>query len=252
MSLPMDEERPTEARLPFSRNVEPTERVVSMAVGAALVGFGLATRRPASRLLTLAGGALIARGFFGWCPVNLALGREAGGTGQAEAAVLEHGHGFDVRKQVTIARSPAELYAFWRNLENLPHFMEHLRSVRVIDEKRSHWVADAPAGRSIEWDAEIINDVPGERIGWKSLPGSEVTHAGSVEFVKAPGDQGTEVTVHLRYDPPLGRVGAATARLFRRSPAQQVGDELRRFKQLTEAGEIPTTEGQPSGRATGE
>lgn len=230
------------------RNVSPTERLISAAAGAALLGLGVATRRPIGRLLALTGAGLIARGALGYCPINHALGRGDDDTGQAESAVLEHGRGFDVRKSVTVARSPAELYAFWRNLENLPLFMDHLHSVRVVDETRSHWIVDAPAGRTIEWDAEVINDVPGERIGWKSLPGSEVTHAGSVQFVPAPRQQGTEVTVHLRYDPPLGRAGKMVARLFHRAPAQQIADELRRFKQLLEAGEIATVEGQPSGR----
>lgn len=152
------------------------------------------------------------------------------------------------RQTVTIDKSPEELYRFWRDFENLPRFMKHLRAVRVLDDKRSHWIADAPAGQSVEWDAEIINEAANELIAWRSLPGADIGNAGSVRFEPAPAGRGTEVKVNLEYDPPAGALGMAFAKLLGEEPAHQVADDLRRFKQLMEAGEIPTTEGQPSGR----
>lgn len=143
-----------------------------------------------------------------------------------------------VSRSVTINRGRHEVYAFWRNFENLPQFMRHLEAVKVIDEKRSTWTAKAPAGTSVTWNAEILEDVPGERISWRSLPDSSITNAGTVRFVDAPGDRGTEVHVELEYKPPAGMLGAAVAMLFREEPAQQVRDDLRALKQVLEVGEV--------------
>jgi uncharacterized membrane protein len=144
----------------------------------------------------------------------------------------------EVRKTVTIARPPAEVYDFWRNLENLPRFMAHLDSVRVLDDRRSAWKAKGPIGSQYEWQAEITEDRPGERIAWRSLPPSDAFNSGVVMFIPAPGDQGTEVHVELRYAPPAGPLGAAIAKLFGREPGQQVMSDLRRLKQVLEIGEV--------------
>jgi uncharacterized membrane protein len=161
---------------------------------------------------------------------------------------VAYGRGIRVEKSITINREPAQIYEFWRNLENLPRFMDHLESVTAYDDKRSHWVATGPAGKSVEWDAEIINEVPNELIGWRSLEDSEVDNAGSVQFRRAAGGRGTEVRVTMRYDPPGGALGAVVAKLFGEEPSQQVEGDLRRLKALLETGEVPTTEGQPTGR----
>ena len=144
----------------------------------------------------------------------------------------------EVRKTVTIARPPAEVYDFWRNLENLPRFMAYLDSVRVLDERRSAWKAKGPIGSQYEWQAEITEDRSGERIAWRSLPPSDAFNSGVVMFVPAPRDQGTEVHVELRYAPPAGPLGAAIAKLFGREPGQQVMSDLRRLKQVLETGEV--------------
>src|SRR5205814_3086482 len=135
-----------------------------------------------------------------------------------------------------------ELYGFWKNFENLPRFMRHLERVQKIDEQRSHWVAKGPAGYSVEWDAEIINDEPGQVIAWRSLAGASVDNAGSVRFVPAPGGRGTEVRVVIDYIPPAGVVGWAVAKLFGREPKQEIAEDLRRFKQKMEMGEVATVE----------
>ncbi len=142
------------------------------------------------------------------------------------------------RRSITVGRPVNEVYAFWRDLENLPRFMRHLESVTVMGDGRSHWVAKAPAGRTVEWDAENTEERENEMIAWRSLEGSDVHNAGSVSFQAAPGDRGTEVRLELDYDPPFGKLGSTIAMLFRDEPGQQVQEDLRHFKQVMETGEI--------------
>lgn len=144
----------------------------------------------------------------------------------------------EVVKAITINRSPDEVYRFWRRLENLPRFMANLESVREIDERRSRWSAKAPAGTRASWDAEIVDDRPGERIAWRSLEGADVENAGVVSFRSAPGERGTEVRVDMHYDAPAGRAGVVVAKLFRREPGQEVSADLRRLKQVMETGQV--------------
>jgi uncharacterized membrane protein len=139
------------------------------------------------------------------------------------------------------------LYRYWRNFENLPSFMNHLKSV-TADGNRSHWVAKAPLGTSVEWDAEVITDRRGELIGWRSLEGSDVDAAGSVHFTEARGGRGTEVRVVLKYDPPAGKVGAAVARWLGAAPEQQIAEDLDSFKRLMEAGASAAARGEPAAR----
>ena len=121
------------------------------------------------------------------------------------------------------------MYDYWRKLENLPQIMSHLESVTVLDDKRSRWVAKAPLGTHVEWEAEIVNDKPGQRIGWHSLPGATVDNAGSVQFESLDGDK-TRVHVALSYRPPAGPLGAAVAKLFGEEPGQQIAEDLQNFK----------------------
>lgn len=153
-----------------------------------------------------------------------------------------------IEKTVTINKSADELYRFWHDFEQLPKFMKHLKFVKVYDEKRSHWIANAPLGGSVEWDADILEDRENEFISWAAVEGADVHNSGFVRFTKAPGDRGTEVLVMMEYNPPGGTLGAAIAKIFGEEPEQQIGDDLRRFKMLMEAGEIATTEGQPRGK----
>jgi uncharacterized membrane protein len=148
-----------------------------------------------------------------------------------------------VSKSIVVNSSPEELYQFWHDFENLPRFMKHLESVRETGAGRSHWKAKAPAGSTVEWDAEITDDRPGELIAWRSLEGADVYNTGSVRFERAPGGRGTRVSVEIDYTPPGGVVGAAFAKLFSEEPSQQVGDDLRRFKQVIETGEVIVSDG---------
>jgi uncharacterized membrane protein len=143
-----------------------------------------------------------------------------------------------VRKSITINRPAEELYRFWRDFDNLPRFMTHLEEIRKLDDKRSHWKAKGPVGFTFEWDAEITEDQPNERLAWASVPGSSVHSAGSVNFKKGPGGRGTVVEVEMRVDPPGGVIGAQIAKLFGKEPGQQVSDHLRAFKQIMETGHL--------------
>lgn len=155
--------------------------------------------------------------------------------------------GWQIRHSISINRPPDACYRFWRDLARLPTFMRHLEAVDVIDERRSHWRAHGPAGSRVEWDAEITEEQPGQLLAWRSVPGADVENAGSVRFIPARGGRATVLQVHMRCQPPAGRAGAIVARLFGEEPASQMRDDLRRFKQLIETGEIPTTRGQPTG-----
>ncbi|MEH2061328.1 MAG: SRPBCC family protein [Nostoc sp.] len=212
------------------------ERWASLISGGAMVLMGLKQGSLRGVLTALAGGGLIYQGATKQSTIQQA--QEAIGINQP----------IKVEKTVTINKSAEELYRFWHNFENLPTFMKHLKSVKVYNEKRSHWIANAPLGNSVEWDAEILEDRENEFISWASVEGADVDNSGFVRFQKAPRDAGTEVKIVLEYNPPGGALGATVAKLFGEEPEQQIGDELRRFKMLMETGEIATTEGQPSGR----
>jgi uncharacterized membrane protein len=146
--------------------------------------------------------------------------------------------GIHAQASCIVNRTPDEVYCFWRNFENLPRFMKHLKSVNDLGDGRSRWKATGPAGMNVEWEATIIADVPGEVITWRSLENSDVDNAGAVRFEAAPGDRGTIVKVNIQYNPPAGVVGATVAKLFGEEPEQQLDDDLRRFKQVLEVGEV--------------
>jgi uncharacterized membrane protein len=154
-------------------------------------------------------------------------------------------------KSITVNRSREDVYQFWRELGNLPRFMYHLKSVLQLSATQSHWTVKAPGGGSVEWDAQIIAERPDELISWRSIEGSDIRHEGSVRFRQAPGDRGTEVEVQLEYDAPGGSVGAAIATLFGEEPNQQLRDDLRRFKQVMETGEVVRSDGSLEGAGQG-
>jgi len=234
-------------------NVNDVERLLSVAAGGALAAYALKKRDLSALVVGLLGGALVERGVTGHCHVYDALGLSTtDGDGRpvqqhGPNAVLDASDARRVVKTVTIDRPPAELFAFWRDLTNLPRVMAHLESVQVLDDARSRWTAKAPAGRTVTWDAEVYNEIPDQLIAWRSLEGAEVPNAGSVRFKALPHDRGTEVRVELEYAPPGGKLGGVIARLFHEEPEVQVREDLRRFKQLMEAGELPVSENPGQG-----
>ncbi|HJR16130.1 MAG TPA: SRPBCC family protein [Gemmatimonadales bacterium] len=165
-------------------------------------------------------------------------GRPISGTIESARDIAESSRGIKVKTSVTVSRAVAEVYGFWRNFENLPRFMTHLESVQVLSDRRSRWIAVAPAGKQLEWEAEMLEDRPNELISWRSLPGAQVDTAGYVRFRPAPGEQGTEIVVEMRYDPPGGMMAAAIAKLFGESGQDVVTRDLRAFKNVVELGEV--------------
>lgn len=220
-------------------NVNDAERWISVVAGSALAAYGLTRRSTPGLGLAAIGGLMVWRGATGHCMVYDALGITTAHESQARNASIRYGKGFRVEKSVVVDAPPDQLFAFWRDFSNLPRFMSHLQSVDVIDTGRSHWRTKGPAGLSVEWDAEVINEVPNELIGWRSVDGSTVNNAGSVHFDRT--DRGTEVRVILRYDPPAGALGAAVARAFGEDPATQIEDDLRQFKRIIGGENVSTS-----------
>ena len=229
-------------------NVGDAERWACALGGGALAAYGLTRGTLGGLFLAALGGGLLYRGLSGHCPVYGSLGLNTACAPHGSQASIAAGCGVRVDRTITINRSPQELWPYWRNLENLPRVMSHLERVENRGNKRSHWVARAPMGLKAEWDAEIITERENELIGWKSLPGSAVATAGSVHFQPAPGGRGTEVRVELKYDPPGGQLAHWLAWLFGGDAGQQIDQDLHRFKQMMETGEVASTAGQPAYR----
>jgi uncharacterized membrane protein len=222
-------------------NVAPTERLVSTIGGGLLTVYGLARgvgrRSPAGLLAAAAGGALLYRGVTGHCPAYEAAGvNTAGRTGP----IL-------IRETITIGRSRRDLYDTCRDFGRLPLFMQYLESVRVLDDRRSHWQARLPGIGTLAWEAEITEERPEELLAWRSLPGSDLEETGSLRFLDAPGGRGTEMHVAIDYRPPAGTPGTIVDSLSNPVISQLFREELRRFKNVMETGEVPSVAGQSAG-----
>ena len=222
-------------------NVSSTERWLSLAAGTLLTTFGVSGKGPGVGSL-LTGGYLIYRAATGNCPAYQALGVSMSDATAPESAIAA-GHGSRVDCSITVMKSAADVYRFWRDFENLPQFMMHLIDVDTTNDGQSLWTAEGPLGLKVSWEAKIVTDVPNRIISWQSLPGADVDTAGSVRFDEQPYGRGTDVRVELKFDPPAGKVGSAIAALFGKSPQKQIQDDLRRFKQILETGVV-----SPSGR----
>ncbi|WP_425450055.1 SRPBCC family protein [Virgifigura deserti] len=229
-------------------NMGGAERLASLLGAGALVYLGWRRRGALGTGLMALGGWLAVRGATGHSFAYQALGLAPDAEERQIADQRGWSSAVNIERSITIKRPRDELYRFYRNFENLPRFMTHIERIDPLSDRRSHWVVRAPAGRKVEWDAEIEDERENERIAWRSIEGGDIRNTGVVEFRDAPGDRGTEIRVRLSYEPPMGPLGRGVAMLFREEPGQQAHDDLRHLKQLMEAGEIPTTEGQPSGR----
>ncbi len=214
----------------------------SVLGGSALFAYGMIRRRGFTDMLFAGIGAALAyRGLSQTELVDRSLKRLALHTGSTEA--------IDVATSMTVECPPEEVYAFWRNLENLPQFMRHIVSVEAVDDRNSHWVARLPTGLSLSWRAEIIEDRENELLAWKSVHGSDIYNEGFVTFEPVFDGAGTELHAHIIYHPPAGQFGARIASFFEPVQAQVIREDLRCFKRLMETGELPTIEGQPSARS---
>ncbi|HBA87299.1 MAG TPA: bifunctional polyketide cyclase/dehydrase/lipid transport [Geobacter sp.] len=218
-------------------NVGPAERKASMAGGAALALTGLRCVGKRNYLpglaMLVAGGLFLYRGKTGHCDLYEAAGVDTMHT---------HNSGLRIEKVVTIGLAPQQVYQFWRNLENLSKFMKHLESVQLTGERTSHWKAVGPGGLHAEWDAEMMEDTPGQQISWHSVGSADVPNKGTVEFRQAPGTRGTEVKVAIDYYPPGGAAGRAAAKMAHGINSQQLEEDLKRLKQILEIGEEITSD----------
>jgi len=232
-----------DARYAFSQskmhhvNVGEAERWLSVAGGVGMVLYGLKTRGLTGLILGGIGAGLLYRGSTGHCPAYEQLGLNTS-TEDRSGASLDGHRGLRVEHNVFVAADQVTLYNFWRKLSNLPRVMSHLESVTELDNKRSHWVAKAPAGMKVEWDAEIVTERENELISWRSLEGSEVANAGSVWFTKDGTGAGTNIKVSLIYSPPAGKLGAFAAKMLGEDPQKQIEKDLAEFKTRAEAGRL--------------
>lgn len=204
-------------------------RVAGDAMDLAFLGAAFATPRADRGRLTAATAAAA-----GMTALDIIGARRL----SQSAGMMTESGAIVARKSVTINKSPEELYRFWRDFQNLPRFIRHIESVQATGDRRSHWIARAPAGVRLEWDSEVTEDRPNEMIAWRSLPGANVESSGLVRFERAPGGRGAVVRVEMEYHPLGGAVGAAVAKLFGKAPDQQLQEDLRRLKQMVEVGEI--------------
>jgi uncharacterized membrane protein len=225
------------------KNVGDLERTLSLLAGAVLALAALKRRTAGSLLAGAAGIGLLRRGVTGYCAAYRALGMSTAARDAGRDEVRDRGQ--DIRHTIRVHRPPEELFRFWRDFSNLPRIMRHLESVEVRADGTSRWTTAGPL--RVSWTARVTEERPDELMAWESLEGSDVHSAGVVRFRPAPGG-GTELHVRLSYAPPAGVVGRSVAVLAGSSPARQIAEDLRRFKQVMEAGELSTTEGQPRGR----
>jgi uncharacterized membrane protein len=216
-------------------SVRDAENWLALGSGALLLLVGASRRSAVGALLAASSAPLLYRGITGhW--QTLANGFTPSDNTKTALAGTRVVH---VHESIRLEVPLPDVYGFWRRLENLPRFMTHLNQVTESSDGQSHWVAVGPGGLAVEWDAEIIKEVDDKLIAWRSLPGSDVVAAGSVNFDAVRAGRSTEVSVHLQYAPPAGKAGAWIASLFGREPSQTIREDLRHFKQLLEAGEIP-------------
>ncbi|WP_232702440.1 SRPBCC family protein [Halobacterium wangiae] len=231
-------------------NVGRWERVVSAGVGAVLLVRGLRRQSIRGVLMTVVGGALLSRGVSGQSILYRVVGvirsesdnREPGAT--ADATEFE--------QSITVAGEAEDLADYWRDPDRLDQVVGHFATVRPVDEERRHWQVEGPLGRTVSWQSRIVEERPGELLRWESTAGASLPNEWSVRFEPAPADRGTEVTLRVRFDPPGGRLGGMALERFGLVPRTMVGKALHRFKSLAETGEVPTLEGNPSGRGRGD
>jgi uncharacterized membrane protein len=217
-----------------NKNIPAEVRLLYGLAGGALLLFGLKRRSRLGGPLTLVGADLLSYGATGHHLYEV-LGITGGHAGLRAGTRIPHQLGVQVKRSIHVNAPPERAYEFVRDLENLPRFLEHVKNVSKTDEKRSHWVVKAPAGTQVEWDAEIINDLPGELIAWRSINNPDIDSAGSIRFERAARDPGTTICVSMQYLPPVGILGATVAKLFGEEPEQQLKDDLGRLKVALES-----------------
>jgi uncharacterized membrane protein len=240
------------------KNVSEAERWLSLLGGTALALYGLERRDLQGGLLAVLGAELVRRGATGHCllydALNVSTASDATAHGPhrdlpaSPAATVRASRAVKVEHSVTVHRSPEELYTFWRDPLNLPRLFEFVESVEMLSHTRAHWRVRGPAGSTIAWDAEIINEIPNELLAWKSVGDADIPNAGSLHFRTAPEGDATDFRLVLEYQPPAGHLGAWIAKVVAENPDVQVRHALRRFKEIVESGDVAMAEGRTSQR----
>jgi len=211
-------------------NLNWPERYISIAAGVKLGFSGLRNlfKSPFSSLLKLgAGGYLMNRGITGHCELYSQMGKDT-----TEPVNI------NIKYSFTVSKPRSVVYSFWRKLDNLPLFMNHLESVDVLDSERSHWVLKLPTGvANVSWVAEIVMDVPGEFIGWSSLPGSVIDTAGKIRF-RDTQDGGTLIDLLITYQPPAGGIGASLAHVLNPVFKNMVDADVQNFRQYMDMADL--------------
>ena len=229
-------------------NISDLERAGSAALGGGMIAIGLDGDGPGPISL-IAGGYLLYRAATGNCPVYQLLGvNTAPKLPKRKSLASNPGAGGEVVHAVIVNKSAQECYRYWHHFENLPRFLMHLVKVTRGEGRVSHWVAQGPLGMRLEWDAETTLDITNREIAWKSTPNADVDTVGSVQFKELPFGRGTEVRLAVKYAPPGGQAGMLLSKLFGQSPQSQIRADLRQYKEILEAGEVPTVVGQAHGR----
>ena len=225
-------------------NVGSVERLLSAVGGGLLAWYGARKGDKAGLGLASAGGALLFRGLTGYCPVNHAIGRDSAHSGSnSEAEAVE------ITETIRVFQALPEVYAFWRQLENLPRFMHHLERVHQHNRRHSHWEARIPGGLgTIDWEAEITAEEEGRLLAWRSRPGADIDNAGEVRFTELPGNRGTQIDVRISYTPPAAGITVPMAKLLNPAFEKMIRDDLQRFRSVIEAGEIPYQEDNMNNR----
>jgi uncharacterized membrane protein len=227
------------------RQQSTNTRTLFALSGGLLLLYGLKHRSFLGGLLAVAGVDLMAKGLLGH-HVPAAFGIPDPAPGR-RGQPIPYQLGVQMRKSICVGVSREKAYSFVRDLQTMPKYMKHVKSVTPLADQRSHWIAEGPGGTPIEWNAALISDIPGELIAWKSEPGADVDSAGSIRFSEAGQDRGTLIRVSMQYMPPAGTLGAVIARLFGKDPTWDLSQDLRRLKQILETGEVSTIEGQSRG-----
>ncbi|WP_170135773.1 SRPBCC family protein [Nannocystis exedens] len=227
--------------------MHPLERAASLAGAVGCFALAAVRRTWGSIPVLALGGALLHRAVTGHSLLYARLKVSTAHGVRGPSASVPHHQGVKLVHTLTVRQPPERVYRFWRELDNLPRFMHHLESVTVLDERRSRWRVRGPADISVSWDAEIINDVPGELIAWRSLEGAEVPNAGSVRFERGVGGHTTRITVNLEYHPPAGVIGNMISSALGANPEKQIESDLQRFKELLETN-VPHADAPQRGR----
>ena len=230
----------------MKNNIGAIEQFLSIGIGSGLVAFGLTQRGKGGILPIIAGGGLLLHGLSNHSRLYAAIGID-----ESHGSPIRHPLDRTVhfRESICINRSPADIYAFWRDFKNLPRFMQSIMAVEELDEKRSRWHARGPLKKKFHWEAELHEERENEMIKWRTIETeSNLEHEGTFSLRPAPGNRGTILSLDCRWSPPGGVFGAATAKLLPQDPARQVSEDLRRFRQLMEAGEISRNQEQSSDR----